>query len=54
MSTDEPTLDLGAIRVHCFACPHWVERFDPGAAHDEMERHYEEAHAALIDRMVAW
>jgi hypothetical protein len=41
-------LPLGLITVHCFTCPHSVTGATPDAAHDAMERHYAEAHAALI------
>lgn len=46
--TDQLTLDLQLIRVHCFTCPHTVESTDPDVAHDLMEDHYATDHAALI------
>lgn len=45
-------LPLGLIVVHCFACPHRVERADPDAAHDAMEAHYREVHGPLIASIV--
>lgn len=48
----QTVLDLGTITVHCFACPHRVERSSPAEAHDAMEEHYAAAHADLIARLV--
>lgn len=39
--------------VGCFTCPHTVRDTTPDAAHDLMERHYTEKHAALIARVTA-
>lgn len=51
MTTDgERLFDL--ITVHCFACPHVVERADPIEAHDAMEEHYRDVHAKLIASLV--
>lgn len=52
MTTGQLGLDLGLVRVHCFACPHVVEDTDPREAHDRMEGHYAAVHAALIARIL--
>lgn len=44
-----PLFDI--ITVHCFACRHVAQAVTPQEAHDAMERHYEEAHAALLRRL---
>lgn len=49
----DPQLDLGLITVHCFTCPHVEVGTTPDRAHDQMERHYAAAHAALIRRFAS-
>lgn len=41
------------ITVHCFTCPKTVTGSTPDEAHDLMEDHYAEKHAALIARLCA-
>jgi hypothetical protein len=56
ISTEQIRLIFGqpAMTVHClFACPHILRHFNPQGAHDEMERHYEDAHADQIAVLVA-
>lgn len=45
-----PTL-FTLVTVHCFCCPHVEEATTPEAAHDAMERHYDEEHAAYVRRL---
>lgn len=40
-----------AFTVHCFACPRAVVEATPTDAHDAMEHHYANNHAALIARL---
>lgn len=51
--SDQIALDLDTITVHCFTCPHTVERATPSGAHDAMEEHYRAKHGRLISRIVA-
>ena len=52
--TDQLAFALDLIRVHCFdqRCAHVVEDTDPDRAHDAMERHYADLHAAYIRSVV--
>lgn len=45
------SLNLDVFTVHCFTCPHTVERATPDEAHDAMEEHYRAKHATLIHRL---
>lgn len=43
---------IPVFTVGCFTCPYIVRQTSPRAAHDAMERHYSDQHAALISRLV--
>jgi hypothetical protein len=50
---DIPVRRVDEITVHCFfRCGHVVRSVDPHAAHQLMERHYDERHTQQINRIV--
>jgi hypothetical protein len=42
-----------AFAVHCFTCPKVIRSFSSADAHDLMEQHYRDKHAALIHRLTS-